>query len=401
MYTHGNRATNCIVTIYTCFSSAVPIDMKGEENGDSGLGKSEPHQDSIKMAADLKKKTPTQLRRERKKRQRERERRQKELERRVQEEGEKRGGGGRILLLDKTSTEPSASTSRTTSPLSSNVSDTRTESASLSLSQSPPPSTDPVDKTGERGDKPMRSGGGGGEEDRYIRSKDVKASLPACSYNNLTSYTGIEMLNVTLATDHPSDVKNPESSSSTVVSPDSKIEDPLLNGHSASIEWDLSQKRKEAHSSSISTPLVSSTQAEVSPLKRNQYRDVVVNEFTEEEPHCSTDSVGNSNFIKGVDHSSSLSSFNQIPNETVLHQISSHQHHISSPPTVYTEAHTELTSMTSAIQSNDKTRPPSLPTSTTSDTHISEAQLRNITCNGSKLQQNGADTFFVINGHEE
>ena len=79
------------------------------------------------ITTELKKKTPTQLRRERKKRQKEREKRQKELERRGLSEGEV---SGRSTSLQDTS-------SRTVSPLSNSTSENRTEeSASPSPSQS-------------------------------------------------------------------------------------------------------------------------------------------------------------------------------------------------------------------------------------------------------------------------
>lgn len=117
----------------------VPVNKKAGESLNSNMGRTEMVQD----ASESKKKTPTQLRRERKKRQKEREKRQRELERRTLEEGEEKGG--RVLAQDKNATLQSTSTSGTTSPLSSienGASDNQRESASLSLSQSPPPPAD-------------------------------------------------------------------------------------------------------------------------------------------------------------------------------------------------------------------------------------------------------------------
>lgn len=111
--------------------------------GESVVGRTEPVPPELNSVSEPKKKTPTQLRRERKKRQKEREKRQREIEKRTLEEGEEKGGRG--SAHDKAATLHSASTSGTTSPLSSienSVSDTQRESTSLSLSQSPSPPAD-------------------------------------------------------------------------------------------------------------------------------------------------------------------------------------------------------------------------------------------------------------------
>ena len=133
------EVTENVLFFVLIFLSAVPANKRAGESLNSNMGRTELVQD----ASEPKKKTPTQLRRERKKRQKEREKRQRELERRTLEEGEEKGG--RLLAQDKNTTLQSTSTSGTISPMSSienGASDNQRESASLSLSQSPSPPAD-------------------------------------------------------------------------------------------------------------------------------------------------------------------------------------------------------------------------------------------------------------------
>ena len=402
----------------------VPISRREEESVDSGVGYSEPHQG--KVALDLKKKTPTQLRRERKKRQKERERRQKELERRTQEEGvcDKRGGG-RIALLEKTSANPSASTSRTTSPFSSisnNISDTQLETVSLSLSQSPPPlQTNTPASSGESGDKST------GREGERENGRGVRSDVSASINSDLTATSGSEQLNTT---DRCSDGVDTLTSLSTVVpakSVPSTQSGERAGSDSASIEWDMSQKGQERvlvqEDSSPRPRPVSTTQGGAS-LQEGKFYSVMNGEASLS--HSSDESAvitGASNTLNSSLSSSSLSSCSSlclVTNATAQSSPNSPEHQrpshrispLTSPPHLPSgsaKTHTPLPSGVpfSAIPSSlhNSNRPfstsSSNPAPTTSDAQISDPtlagkQLKDIMCIDTRLHQNG-----VINGHEE
>ena len=357
---------------------AAPLNKKREESVDSGVGKSEPDPDA-KTAADLKKKTPTQLRRERKKRQKERERRQKELERRALEEGGE-SRGGRVTQVDKTSANPSTSTSRTTSPLSSvenNTSDTQMESVSLSQSQSPPPHTD--------------------EEIREQGSK---------SNNNITSTMTATQGKITtkIREEQQSENKNVEFSTIPVKEPESLGQTASTLSESASIEWDMSQMRQDraAVSSTTPEPVVHRKRA------NSGYSGELVN-------GCDTEMSSQHNTNAQEVSMYNVTSLNAVPNGVVHHSFS--QPHSASPTKPHTTPPTTLethaanplppvSSVTPSSVHHDKTE--TFAPSSSSQAHILEPQLPSkqlkddILCLDSRLDQNGdSGQNFVLNEHEE
>ena len=311
------------------------------------MGRMELHLDSNKSTPDPKKKTPTQLRRERKKRQKERERRQKELDQHrltlLEEGGGKQkgvgGGRGKTVSIDKTS----ASSSRTTSPLSSigNVtsSDAQMESGiSLSLSQSPtPPSLPPVKTTttatGER--REGKSVTIEGESQR------LETALAPCNgHESTTAAAGSE--NIWTTEDRSTDVQ----SHSLPVKRDSGSSEIAHGDKTASIEWDVSQRRqKGVNKDAVSSPL----------------------------QHSDTCLIG-----EIFNHSSSSFSTPEAPSAV-----------LSSEP-----AH----SVTSQTDHNENSTVE--PCSTSAVAHILKPKcVKDIMC--LDLGRNGSDALLVINAHEE
>lgn len=342
------------------------------------MGKSETNSDS-KIAVDLKK-TPTQLRRERKKRQKERERRQ-ELERRALEDGggEKRG---RVSILEKTSANPSPSTSRTTSPLSSignNTLDTRLESVSLSLSQSPPPPTEGA--AGEQRSRPR-----GVDEDRNLQSTDTIA-LGTC---NCTS-TEIAMQNKATREDQQPEMRTVETSTVSV-----KKDEVPPPSDSASIEWDMSQRRQEraVDDGSLLSKPESATQRE-RMQETNRDRETVngykvINAEVSSSQHANPESY----FSTAVIHS-----HNSL-NLGTSHNHSSNPPSSSHPCNCHTvETHASIPLLPSALSSSVHNK---FSQSQTSDTHILEPHLpgKRIVCLGSRLNGDSGQSI-VMNGHEE
>lgn len=196
----------------------------------------------------------------------------------MEEGGENRGG--RATQPEKTSANPSASTSRTTSPLSSignTTSDTQMESVSLSLSQSPPPNTD--EDMGEQGSK---------------------------SCNNVTSTMTAPQGKVTTKVQEES--KTVELSAVLVKGTESLEQAPRTCSDSASIEWDMSQMRQDGEADS-DTKLKSVVHRKRTYRKRCSYHGELVNDTTTEAevspqhntPICSINSFNVSNGVLDLD----------------------------------------------------------------------------------------------------
>ena len=399
---------------------------------DSGVGKSEPNHNFTKM--DLKKKTPTQLRRERKKRQKERERRQKELERRTHEEGggEKRGRGS---ILEKTSANPSTSTSRTASPLSSidnNTSDTPLESVSLSLSQSPLPPAD--DDSGEPAGNKSRGERGGGKEDGNTQSGKGD-SVPTCNListtdttaDNKMTCTTVNLISTTETTaDNKTTHENQQQERQAVDSPVhahvpsvTKMEEPstppkMPPSDSASIEWDVSQMRQEgiAVDDSHLSQAPGARGKGASSQMQNGYTEMANNDEVLPSHHSTTPLENN--FSTGAGRSckssSSPSLLNLVRNGVLPHRTANSlstttpPHLCNGPPSSVSGSplsSSPSTILSSSAHSNDKTEPFVRNSPSTSDDHVLETQLTGKRF-VSRLQQNG-DTAqsIVIDGHEE
>ena len=382
------------------------------------MGKSEHSQNFTKI--DLKKKTPTQLRRERKKRQKERERRQKELERRTHEEGggEKRGRGS---LLEKTSANPSTSTSRTASPLSSidnNTSDTPLESVSLSPSQSPLPPAD--EDAGEPGNK-SRGGEGGGEEERNVQSgkKDLP---PTCASVN----TGSPMENTTQSKtttreNQQLEIRTVKSPVHEPVPPVTKTEEchgiPKTPSDRGSIEWDVSQMRQERVEVASSSPhsrQVPEPQGKESSLQSRdgcgETPSVVNGEVLSS---CHGTPLEN-NFSTDVKHSwkssssspSSSSLLTLVRNGVLPHRTANSlssttsQHLCNGPSSALPGIVSSLPStvLPSSTHSNERIKPAIQKSPSTSDAHVLEPKLTG----KSRLKENmDSDQSIVLDGHEE
>ena len=411
---------------------AVPINQssRGESDG-SGVEKTETATDS-KTSLELKKKTPTQLRRERKKRQKERERRQKELERRALEaEGEKEG---RVALLDKTSANRSASTSRTASPLSSignSTSDTRTESASLSLSQSPLPPTD--EETGEQGGKSLdggevESGGGVQSAEGVVIGAYIEQGVSREAADSKT-FVSIENIAVNKSTSrlqhHTPDVKIAETAT-TAGKREERFSGPSRASlrDSATIEWDMSQKRQErvavgrglpqrpsmsglrSREKSHRKSKCSSRREELNgyvTIHQNPpaspcsigYDDSISECSPETDPRCTT--LNSSPLQHNINPPSSPISQNSSPSHSSLPA--------SQLGTCPLSLHPSLSPTSSSNHNTAKTISPSFSIPN-SDAHILEpsspGEPTDLLCISSKLERNAdSSQSIVMNGHEE
>ena len=373
------------------------------ESVDSGVGKSEPHlSDSLRSSsADLKKKTPTQLRRERKKRQRERERRQKELERKGQEEGGSGGGGGdkqreggRLpILTDKTS----ASTSRTTSPLSSlenSTSDTPTESVSPSRSLSPPPPplspSDTSNGLGEQGDRPARRG----ENDNTFPKTGSK-SVPAGS--QLVSSLSEDGDSLSTKTGTNTEVGAPVTARKVGGSPGL-----MMSADSASIEWEMSRQQRRRHKGvDIVTPLHQS-QTHSTGGSGSSVTGVV--NQTSSLPSPSSSSPPLALTRNGLTHSNHAS-----PTSAHLAQQQGQQCTsaviCTTPSSGTSPSSVNCTNGTTELSSNTPSPSSHQPTSTINPSCTLRklpATSRQMMC-PNKFQQNGNEEgpILIINGHEE
>ena len=403
---------------------AVPINQssRGESDG-SGVEKTETATDS-KTSLELKKKTPTQLRRERKKRQKERERRQKELERRALEaEGEREG---RVALLDKTSANRSASTSRTASPLSSignSTSDTRTESASLSLSQSPLPPTD--EETGEQGGKSLdggevESGGGVQSAEGVVVGAYIEQGASREAADSKT-FASIENVAVNKSTSklqhHTPDVKIAEPAT-TAGKREERLSGPSRASlrDSATIEWDMSQKRQERVAVGRGLPQRPSTSHRKS--KCSSRREELNGSVTiHQNPPASPCSIGYDDSISECSPktdpscttlNSSPLQHNPNPPSSPISQNSSPSHSplpASQLGTCSLSLHPSLSPTSSSNHNTAKTISPSFSIMN-SDAHILEpsspGEPTDLLCISSKLERNAdSSQSIVMNGHEE
>ena len=382
------------------------------ESVDSGVGKSEPHlSDSLRSSsADLKKKTPTQLRRERKKRQRERERRQKELERRGQEEGGS-GGGDKQREGERLTDKTSASTSRTTSPLSSlensTSSDTPTESVSPSRSLSPPPPpppplppplspSDTSNRLGEQGDRPARRG----ENDNTFPKTGSK-SVPAGS--QLVSSLSEDGDSLSTKTGTNGEVGAPVTARKVGGSPGL-----MRSTDSASIEWEMSRQQRRHEGVDVVTPLDSPHQSQTRSTGGPGSSVTGVVNRTSSLPSPSSSSPPLTLTRNGLTHSNHATPTSAHLAQQHLQQQSQQctSAVICTTPSSGTSASSvNYTNGTTELSSNTPSPSSHQPTSTINPSCTLKklpATSRQMMC-PNKFQQNGNEEgpILIINGHEE